>query len=263
MQNKKKNIIVANFKMNFNTQFEVENWLKEFAKVQERNRLIKTEVVLCPQFVLFERFVKNISGKDIFFGTQDCFWEQKGSYTGEISPMIIKTLGGSYVILGHSERKKYFGETNRMTYLKIKTAMKAGLTPILCVGESSEERNSGNMKKVIFSQLDESLGDISKANVEKVAFCYEPIWAISANTPDALLDANEIMGAKLLIKRFINDRYGEAVAEKARIIYGGSVDGKNVKEICIDAGMEGALVGSASLKPQEFGKIIEAFENNS
>ncbi len=257
---KKQNIVVANFKMNLNTQFELGHWFTNFLKAKKKLRLSDTEIVLCPPFLHFDAFAKKIKSKYILLGTQDCFWEQKGAYTGEVSPAIIRSVGGRYVILGHSERRRLLGETDEKIALKTLAALKGGLCPILCVGENAQEKQNDMLLSVVSKQLEECLSQVSRGRIENVIVCYEPVWAISANNPDHLPSTNEIMGARLLIRKILTEKYSRAVAERVNIIYGGSVESKNVHEVCISSGMSGALVGGASLMPYDFIKIAEVID---
>ena len=257
----KRRLTVANFKMSLNMTFELNNWEENFIKATKNLDLGKSKIVLCPPIALLNQFIDKISHKDVDFGAQNCFWEQKGAFTGENSPAIIKSLGGRYVILGHSERRGYLGENNEMINLKIKAALKSSLTPILCIGENADERNKDKTAEVIKKQFEECLDEISLAKVEGVILCYEPVWAISANNPDHLPNTNEIMEAKLLIKKLIMKTYGETTANKIRILYGGSVKGDNVKEVCVNSGMDGALIGGASLLPYDLARIAQIIDN--
>lgn len=197
--------------------------------------------------------------KKIKIGAQDVFSEDKGSYTGEVSPLMLKNFGCEYVIIGHSERKRYFAENNQEINLKIINALRNGLKPILCVGESAEQKTNG--AAVVMRQLEECLDGINKAKIENVTICYEPVWAISSNHPDHPPTCNEIMGAGLLIRKFLVGKYGAKTAEKVRIIYGGSVAPDNVNDTCINSGMKGALVGKESLTPHSFVKVAEVINN--
>jgi triosephosphate isomerase (TIM) len=254
---KKPKLVVANFKMNLSTQFELGMWFANFSKAKKTLKLKETELVLCPPLLHLEAFKKKIKSKFVLFGAQDCAWEFKGSFTGENSPMLLKSLGVKYVILGHSERRKYLGETDQMIAAKVLAALKAGLTPVICIGENAQEKKSGALRDVVTRQLSQTLSQVSASRLENVVLCYEPVWAISANKPDHPPTSNEIMEARLLMKKILAQKYGLPAAEKARILYGGSVDGKNVSEVCVSAGMDGALVGGASLMPHDLVKIAQ------
>jgi triosephosphate isomerase len=175
---------------------------------------------------------------------------------------MLKSVGAQYVILGHSERRKYFGETNKQIALKVERVFKNRMIPVICIGENKEEKEQDLTMQVILNQLNEILEKVGRGNIEKTILCYEPVWAISSNNPKTPPTSNEIMEARLLIKKFLIKKYGKLAAERVQIIYGGSVDQKNVEETCLISGMEGALVGSCSTKPYDFVKIIQKFEDS-
>ncbi len=260
MSTKKEALVVANFKMNFNMRYELQHWFANFIKAKKGIRLDSTRLILCPPFIHLSSFIKKIRSKQISFGAQDCFWEQKGAFTGEISPTMIRSFGGKYVIAGHSERRRYKGETNKIINYKVTAALKAGLQPILCIGENAREKKHDMLFSVITKQFKECLYDVGRSRIKDIIICYEPVWAISANKPDHLPTTDEIMEAKLLIKKLLIQEYEGPVSEHVRIIYGGSVVSKNVSEVCIDAGMDGVLVGGASLLPHEFVKIAQTID---
>jgi len=259
----RKKLTVANFKMNLNMSFEVKKWMEIFNEAMAGIQFEKNEIVLCPPIALLDSFSSKMKFTDVTFGAQNCCWERKGAFTGENSPAIIKSVGGKYVILGHSERRTHFFEDNKMINLKLKAILKSSLTPIVCIGETYNEKQNDQTLEIITKQFTECLKEISPAKVEEVVFCYEPIWAISANCPDQLPTSNEIMEARLLIKKLIMKTYGERIASKARILYGGSVKSDNVKEICVDAGMDGALIGGASLLPYDLVRIAKILDNQN
>ncbi len=251
-------LIIGNMKMNIITLAEREHYLSLFKKEFKKTSLKETEVVLCPPYIHLETLIKKAS-KKIAIGAQNVFWERKGSYTGEISPAMLKSIGCQYVILGHSERRRYFAEKDREINLKMLAVLKTGLKPILCVGEDKNQKNNNNI--VITQQLQNCLAGVNQSRIQEVVICYEPIWAISANKPDHLPTADEIMSARLVIKKFLVEKYGLKIAEKVKIIYGGSVSATTVKETCLDSGMKGALIGKASLDPYEFLKIAKIIDN--
>ncbi|MFH1671265.1 MAG: triose-phosphate isomerase [Candidatus Portnoybacteria bacterium] len=257
-----KPIIIANWKMNPSTQKEVERLLDSF-KIKNKKEV---EIVICPPFIYLglikDRFVGVPARGGLAFGSQDCFWENRGPYTGEISPAMLKDLGCQYVIIGHSERKKHFNETDEMVNMKIRAVLKARLKPILCVGEEArdsfdhEGRPINEMSLVVKEQLEKALIDISAERIRDITFVYEPVWAISTESGNPC-SADDAMKAGLLIRRTLVQLYGRKIAEKARIIYGGSVNSRNVQEYIKGAQMDGVLVGGASLNASEFNKIIE------
>jgi triosephosphate isomerase len=252
-----KKIIIGNLKMNLISAQEREQYLKSFKKEITGKKLNNVEIVLCPPAIHLENFGK-ILGKKVFLGGQNCFWEDKGSYTGEISPLMLKNFGCEYVIIGHSDRRKYFGETDETISRKINLVLKNNLKPVICVGENWEQKVKGI--DVVARQLRDCLEGVTGGKIENIIICYEPVWAISSNKPDHVPETNEIMGAGLVIKRFLVGKYGARIAEKVRIIYGGSVSSVNVNETCVGARMEGALVGKESLTPREFLKICKIIE---
>ena len=249
-------MIVGNLKMNLLNAQERDRYLAGMDKELKKTKLKNTEIVLCPPFVHLEAFGKWKKSK-VALGAQDMFPEPKGSYTGAISPVMLKNCGCEYVIVGHSERRRYFAENNHEINLKVLAALKNGLVPILCVGENSGQE----MAQVILGQLRDCLEGVNRAKIEKVVICYEPVWAISSNNPNHMPTTNEIMGAKLLIRKFLVGKYGIKIAEKVRIIYGGSVAADNVDAVCINSDMGGALVGRESLSPHEFLKIAHSIDN--
>ncbi|PID99796.1 MAG: triose-phosphate isomerase [Acidobacteria bacterium] len=257
MLDPKKKIVVANFKMNPVTLREVEQWAGNFKQAWKQRKADDVEAVICPPVIFLEGLVKKIKLKEVEFGAQDCFWEKKGAFTGEISAGAIHSLGAKFVILGHSEQRKYFGETNQRVNLKLQAALAAGLKIVLCIGETAAERSSGKAIPMVKKQLVECLKEVKSTKLENVVICYEPVWAISANGPAKLPEADEILQMKLVIKKYLTENYSRALADKMQIIYGGSVDAKSAQEVCVETMMDGALVGSASLRPYDFVRIAE------
>lgn len=247
-------IVIANWKMNPNTQKEVERLLDSLKEIKKG----KVEIVICPPFPYL-----NLIKDKFVLGAQDCFWESKGSYTGEVSPSMLKDLGCQYVILGHSERKKHFNETDQSINLKLKAVLGVRLKPILCVGEETrdsfnhEGRPINEMSLIIREQVEKALIDVSEERIRDIVFVYEPVWAISTEESDNPCSADDAMKASLFIRKILTQLYDRKTAEKARIAYGGSVNSRNVLEYIKEANMDGVLVGSASLNASEFIKIIE------
>lgn len=244
-------IVIGNLKMNIVSLFEREQYLKAFKKALVGKKFEQTEIVLCPPTMHLESFKKTL-GKKVFLGGQNCFWEEGGSYTGEISPVMLKNFGCEFVILGHSERRKYFGENNQAINRKVLASLKNNLRPIICVGETKDERQAGKTMSVITEQVKMAFVGVEEINLEKIIVAYEPIWSVGT---DSIPSANEIMEAKVLIKKIIMQSFSKQAFEKMRIIYGGSVSAKTVKQACLESGMDGALIGRESLTPQEFIKI--------
>ena len=255
-----KNIVASNLKMNLLSIEERETYLKRLGALLAGKKFTDTEIVLCAPFVHLEGF-KKWKNKKVKRGAQNMFFEDKGSFTGEISPVMLKNFDCEYVILGHSERRKYIRESNQDVNLKVLSALKNGIKPILCVGEDADQKRDGT--DIVVEQLQDCLNGVSKGKIENVIICYEPVWAISSNNPDHLPTTNEVMSARLLIKKFLVAVYGVKITEKVKIIYGGSVAPDNAGNICVDSGMDGALVGKESLTPSSLVKIVEIIDGKS
>lgn len=239
--------------MNILSATERERYLSNFKKELSAKIFRKTEIVLCPPFVHIESFKKGL-GKKIKVGAQNMFWKKEGAFTGEISPVMIKNLGADYVIIGHSERRKYFCETGEEVNLKIIEALKIGLRPIICIGESAIEKDMHETMNVITRQLSDALSGINRSKIENVVIVYEPVWSVGS---DNFPTTNEIMEARLLIRKILVGMFDKKYAEKVKILYGGSVNVKMAKAVCVDSGMDGALVGRESLVPHDLIKIAE------
>jgi triosephosphate isomerase len=256
-----KPLIIANWKMNPPTFKEARHL---FGVVRKGIKGIKdTEVVICPPFIWLsdlKAVLGRAKGSSRILGAQDCFWEQKGAYTGEISPFMLKDLGCQYVIVGHSERRKHFGETDEMVNKKLKAVLKVGLKPILCVGEEfrdafdSEGRPLNEMNLVVGEQLEKDLNGISLSRIRNVIIAYEPVWAIGTGLS---CSSDEAMKAALFIKKILSKLYHRQVVEQVKILYGGSVNSRNAVDYIQGARMDGLLVGGASLNATEFVKIVE------
>lgn len=244
--------------MNILTINEREAYFKNFKKGLKGKNFSYCQIVLCPPAVHLESFVSNFRKEGIAIGAQNIFWEQSGSFTGEISASMIKNLGGEFVIIGHSERRKYFGETNENFNAKIKAAFNNNLAPIYCVGESLEERKNGELGKVIAAQIREGFNGISDGNALSAVIAYEPVWAVGS---DKIPSSDEILEVRILIKKVLSEIYGINVAEKIKVLYGGSVKANIAKQVCLDPKMDGVLVGRESLEPVEFIKIVEIIDN--
>ncbi|HID96056.1 MAG TPA: triose-phosphate isomerase [Candidatus Latescibacteria bacterium] len=243
-------IVAGNWKMNKTAQEAV-------ALVVELKELVSdvkdVEIVLCPPFTALEAVSRCIEGSDICLGAQDMFWEKSGPYTGEVSAEMLLTLGCKYVILGHSERRTHFGETNQTVNRKVKTALESGLVPIVCVGERLEERRSGDAKKVVEDQVTRAFDGVPLGGAERAVVAYEPVWAIGTGltaTPD---QAQEVHSH---IRQILAELYNAEVAEGIRIQYGGSIKPENARDLFAQQDIDGGLVGGASLKAESFAGII-------
>ncbi len=247
-------IIVANWKCNPTTLKEAE---KLFNSLKKRLKSVrKVEVVICPPFVYLSSFKFQVSSFRL--GAQDCFWEDKGPYTGEVSPQMLKDMGCRYVIVGHSERRQVFKETDEMVNEKIKKILKTKLRPIFCIGETEEEKKAGKTFQVLEREIKKGLDKVSKKDIEKVIIAYEPIWAIGT---EKACEENEVMTIALFIKKLMSRLYNKKVADNIRILYGGSVDSKNAPDYLRESKMQGLLVGGASLNSKEFIKIIRSLNS--
>lgn len=246
-----KKLVIGNLKMNPATAAEFGRYLDMLEKEAGNKKFEKTEIVVCPPLIylqnLLDRKIRNIKA-----GVQNVYWEYQGAYTGEVSAGMVKSAGASYVIVGHSERRKYFGENEEIINLKLKAILKNGLRAVLCIGESLEERKSGQTAPVIKKQLGGSLRGIGLGKIEYVNIAYEPVWAVGT---DKIPVSDEILEAKLIIKKDLSGLYSRKAIEKIRILYGGSVKSFCTKQVCLDPAMDGVLVGRESLEPYEFVKI--------
>jgi len=245
-------IIAGNWKMNTN----IEQAVELVQEMKERlDGIESVEKVLCPPFVSLSAVSGLIAGSSIKLGAQNLYFEEKGAYTGEVSPLMLAGLC-QYVIIGHSERRQYFGETDEMVNRKVKAALKAGLKPILCVGERLEENEAGRTEEVVTRQAKGALVGIESPHELVVA--YEPVWAIGTGKAATGDQANATIG---LIRHVISQSYGEQFAQNLRLQYGGSVTSTNIAEFICQQEIDGALVGGASLKAAEFLSIVEQTAN--
>ncbi|MHB9922538.1 triose-phosphate isomerase [Clostridium botulinum] len=242
-------IIAGNWKMNKTVKEAVE-------LVKELKPLVKDakcDVVVCPTYVCLPAVLEEIKGSNIKVGAQNMHFEESGAYTGEISPKMLEELGVHYVIIGHSERRQYFNETDETVNKKVKKAFEHNLIPIVCCGESLEEREGNITEKVLEGQIKVGLKELSKEQVEKLVIAYEPIWAIGTGKTATDEQANETIG---YIRTVVKAMYGESVADKVRIQYGGSVKPGTIKAQMAKEEIDGALVGGASLKAEDFAAIV-------
>jgi len=242
-----KQLIIANWKCNPKTKEEAE-MLFDLVKKGLKD-VTEAEIVICPPFV----YLASLFG--LALGAQNCFWEESGAYTGEISTPMIKDLGLEYVIVGHSERRKYFGESDETVNRKIRAVLKEGLTPILCVGETQQERDSGQAEEVLKRQITLAVEGVSADDLSKFALAYEPIWAIGTGNPCDQKEAGKML---LFIRKVLAEIYDSSVAENINILYGGSVNSKNSASYIKEAKFQGLLVGGASLKADEFVELVKS-----
>ena len=212
----------------------------------------RVEVVLVPPFTALYPVSQRLQGSQVALGAQTCFWEPQGAFTGEISPPMLADLGCRYVLVGHSERRQQFGETDAAVNLKAKAVLKAGMHPIICVGETEKERDAGEMRGRVFGQLGEGLFGFTPEMLEKTVIAYEPVWAIGTGRVATTEQAQEVHA---FIRQYLHSQLGE-VAKALRILYGGSVKPNNITGLMAQPDVDGVLVGGASLKAEEFLQIV-------
>ena len=214
---------------------------------------VKPEVVVAPVFPYLETAVQLTQGTAVHIAAQNMHFEESGAYTGEVSPSMLVDIGVEYVIIGHSERRTYFNETDETVNLKVKAALAHDLIPIMCCGETLQQREQGEMQRFIEGQIEAGLAGISKEEVENIVIAYEPIWAIGTGKTATVEQAQEVCA---LIRRKLEALYDINTADKISILYGGSVKSGNVGELTSSLDIDGGLVGGASLKADDFTKII-------
>ena len=245
----RKKVIAGNWKMNMLPN-------ETIAYIEELAPLVKdteNEVILCVPYTDLFYALLNAQGTNIKIGAQNMHWEESGAYTGEVSAKMLKCIGVKYVIIGHSERRQYFNETDKTVNKKVKAAFENELTPIVCVGESLEQRENGETEAIITNQTKLALEGLTKEQVKETIIAYEPIWAIGTGKTATSEDANNSIKA---IREEIAKIYGQEIADCVIIQYGGSVKSTNAKELFETSDIDGGLVGGASLKPEEFAKIV-------
>lgn len=245
----RKPVIVGNWKMNM-TVSEAKSLLEE---IKEKDLDQEVEAGVCTPAVDLPIAAELLEGTDINFGGENMYYEESGAFTGEISPLMLTDIDADYVILGHSERRDIFGEDDKLINEKVLSAFSHDLTPILCCGESLEEREANKQEEKVKAQLTADLADVGEEDIKKLIIAYEPIWAIGTGKTASAEDA-EAMCA--FIRNLIAELYSEDAAEAVRIQYGGSVKPANVKELMAKENIDGALVGGASLKADDFADLV-------
>ena len=244
----RKKIVAGNWKMNMTPSQAV----KLCADLKDVVKSDTVDVVYCVPAIDIVPVVEAVKGTNVKVGAENMYFEEKGAYTGEISAEMLKDAGVEYVIIGHSERRDYFTEDDELLNKKVKKAIEAGLTPILCCGESLEQREMGITLDWIRMQIKSDLAGVAASDVANLVIAYEPIWAIGTGKTATSDQAQEVCGA---IRACIKEMYDDATAEAVRIQYGGSVNAGNAAELFAKPDIDGGLVGGASLKP-EFGQIV-------
>lgn len=249
-------VIIGNWKMkkDFSESVEdVKKFVEKFKGFQNQDK----EIVLCPNHVALAEAGKILKGSRIKLGAQDVFWESRGAYTGEISPQTLTEVGAEYVIIGHSERRKYLLENYSMIHQKVRAVLDTpNLIPVVCIGEENEDRKTDRRDFVLLNQLQQALGGIDIVTSGKqIIVAYEPVWAIGSGT---VIEPSEATYAHKIIKLALDDMFGmKTIMESFKIVYGGSVSSANVAQFSNLDNMDGLLVGGASLEPEEFFKICE------
>lgn len=247
----RKPIIAGNWKMNKTTAEGV-------ALAKELSALVSdakdVDIVVCPVFTILASVKEALAGTNIKLGAQNIHWEAKGAFTGEISPAMLKDVGAEYTLIGHSERRQYFGETDEGVNKRTKAALANGIVPIVCVGESLEEREAGITEKVVGGQVVAGLDGLTGEQVAGLVIAYEPVWAIGTGRTASSDDANAVC---TFIRKTVAEKFGADSAAKVRIQYGGSVKADNIAELMAKSDIDGALVGGAALDAAGFSKIVK------
>ena len=253
-----KKLITANWKMNKTIQ-EAVSTAKELKKLVKDAK--NAEVVICPPFTALQAVGKELRKSNIKLGAQNMHFEDFGAYTGDISPLMLRDAGCEYVILGHSERREFFNESDMLINKKVLSALVHKLKPILCVGETFEERSSNKAREVIDKQLRNCLDRIDAKQMHKIAIAYEPVWAISRGSPNTKPATKEVAEeTHKIIRKLLEEIFDSATAKITRILYGGSVKPENAKGLLSMPNINGALVGNASLDAKSFAGIVKAVE---
>ena len=245
----RKKVIAGNWKMNMLPN-ETINFIEGLS---QEIKDVKNEIILCVPYTDLFYALLTAQNTNIKIGAQNMHWKEKGAYTGEISGQMLKSIGVEYVIIGHSERRQYFAETDETVNLKVKSALENNLKPIICVGETLEQREHGETEKIIESQIKLALKDLTKEQIRAIIIAYEPVWAIGTGKTATPEEANNVIK---YIRKQIKELYNEEIAENIIIRYGGSVKASNAEELFNMSDIDGALVGGASLNFKEFSEIV-------
>ena len=211
------------------------------------------DIVIFPPSVYIEKLAEAFTGSPVAIGAQNVFWEEKGAFTGELSVAMVKSVGATHALIGHSERRQYFSETNETVNKRLNAVLKAGLIPMICIGERLEEREKNETFSVIEKQLKQGLAGLSKDDAKKLTIAYEPVWAIGTGKTATPAIAQEVHG---YIRGLLNSLYGKDIGESIRILYGGSATPENIDNLMAEDDIDGALVGGASLDPSSFERIV-------
>ncbi len=248
----RKKIVAGNWKCNTTLQ-------EGIALAKEVNSIVNTsdvQVILGTPFIHLTEVVKLVNNKAIAVAAQNCAAEPKGAFTGEVSAAMVKSTGAQYVILGHSERRGYYGETSEILNKKLALALENGLAPIYCCGEALEVREAGKQNEFVINQLEETVFQLSAEDFKKIVIAYEPIWAIGTGKTATSDQAEDMLKT---IREAIAKKFGQAIADETSILYGGSCNAKNAKELFAKPNIDGGLIGGASLKSEDFNTIVMSF----
>lgn len=251
----KNKLIIANWKMNLDNQKTVDLTADLLKRWQEEN-VSNLEIVVCPSFIALKSVAQQLVKHQLKLGAQDCFWEASGAYTGEISPLELKNIGCDYVIVGHSERRTYCREDDQIVNQKVRAALRHNLAPIICIGETFEERQAGNKDFVIMQQVEKAVQEVKLNLEQRLVIAYEPVWVIGSGqavSPDEAEHTNQV------IRQVLLDAFPlSVIEERIYLIYGGSVNPENIKSFMSQKTIEGALVGTASLSGETFWQLIKS-----
>ncbi|HUA34196.1 MAG TPA: triose-phosphate isomerase [Candidatus Binataceae bacterium] len=253
----RKKLIAANWKMNMTPASALELIAALRANVERdaRDLLADREALVAPPAILIPAVAEALKSSPILLGAQNMHYEEKGAFTGEISPLMLKAFGVTHVILGHSERRHIFGENDILIGKKVRSAINHGLVPILCIGETQEEHDRGRAIEVVLRQMEGGLADVTNEEAAGIILAYEPVWAIGTGRTATPQQAESIHGA---LRGAFNERFGHDPAQVVQILYGGSVNDENVDSLLSKPDIDGALVGTASLKADSFARIVRA-----
>ena len=251
--------LIGNLKMNLLSPDDVRQYLTVLSRETKGHLFPHVEYVLCPPSIHFGLMSGHFP-ETIRLGGQDAFWEKEGSYTGEISPIMLKQYGAEFVILGHSERRLYCGETDAIVRRKMDMALRQMLRPVVCIGETRDERDAAETGAVVERSIRTLFEGLSRMQAEKVVIAYEPRWAIGT---DATPETAEIMEVRILVRKVLAQIFDLRTADRVSVLYGGSVKQALLPRVCLDAGMDGVLVGRESLFPYEMTKMAEALSSSA
>lgn len=244
-------VIAGNWKMN-KTRPEAKALISELAPLVSR---AECGVVICVPYTNLETALEATKGTNIKVGAENCHWAKSGAFTGEISAEMLAEMGVSYVVIGHSERRQYFGETDATVQMRTRAALDAGLNVILCVGELLEQRETGITQEVVGMQTKAALVGVSEAELKNIIIAYEPVWAIGTGKTATSAQANEV---NAYIRKVVEGLYGKAAADALTVQYGGSMNAANAEELLDQPDVDGGLIGGASLKAADFATIVKA-----